>query len=152
MSALACNLWLGDDQRRICWEVYDRDDVNTMPVASGEAHSSATVTQELLLEGWKLAPRDEWEQNDAIDGYTVAVERAKEHVVLVAMVVRAPDEREAQRILHDRLAGVRDGAQVDSWWVAEDQRFFDDSDNDSAVFVPQGRQGEAVELLEKVGL
>lgn len=61
-----------------------------------------------------------------------------EHTILVAVTVYAPDWQAAQTKLMQHLPkpGV-DG--IDSWWIAEDVRY-DGSDNDSAVFVPMGRQ------------
>jgi len=41
--------------------------------------------------------------------------------------------------------------QVESWWVAEDERH-DGSDNDSAVFVTKGSQRSAFRLLHEAGL
>lgn len=63
------------------------------------------------------------------------------HTILVAFTVHAPDFIAAQSQLMRQLPspghpGV-DG--IDSWWIAEDGRI-DGSDNDSAVFVPMGRQ------------
>lgn len=38
---------------------------------------------------------------------------------------------------------------VDSWWVAEDDRT-DRSDNDSAIFVPRGSQGDFAEAVRQL--
>ena len=65
-----------------------------------------------------------------------------EHTILVAFTVYAPTWEQAQRLLMDRLPNpwLADGhAVIDSWWIAEDERY-DGSDNDSAVFVPKGKQ------------
>ena len=64
-----------------------------------------------------------------------------EHTILVAFTVYAPTWEQAQRLLMDRLPNPEaDGpAVIDSWWIAEDERY-DGSDNDSAVFVPMGKQ------------
>lgn len=64
-----------------------------------------------------------------------------EHTILVAFTVYAPTWEQAQARLMRQLPspdhpGV-DG--IDSWWIAEDERY-DGSDNDSAVFVPMGKQ------------
>lgn len=61
-----------------------------------------------------------------------------EHTILVAFTVYAPDFIAAQSTLMRQLPkpGVD---SIDSWWIAEDGRI-DGSDNDSAVFVPMGRQ------------
>lgn len=64
-----------------------------------------------------------------------------EHTILVAFTVYAPTWEQAQARLMRQLPspdhpGV-DG--IDSWWIAEDERY-DGSDNDSAVFVPKGKQ------------
>jgi len=63
------------------------------------------------------------------------------HTILVAFTVHAPTMEQAQARLMRQLPspdhpGV-DG--IDSWWIAEDERY-DGSDNDSAVFVPKGKQ------------
>lgn len=64
-----------------------------------------------------------------------------EHTILVAFTVYAPDWTAAQLQLMRQLPSPNhpgvDG--IDSWWIAEDSRM-DGSDNDSAVFVPMGRQ------------
>lgn len=61
-----------------------------------------------------------------------------EHTILVAFTVYAPDWTAAQATLMRQLPkpGSND---IDSWWIAEDERY-DGSDNDSAVFVPMGKQ------------
>jgi hypothetical protein len=61
-----------------------------------------------------------------------------EHTILVAVTVYAPtwEAAQAKLMLNLPKPGV-DG--IDSWWIAEDERS-DGSDNDSAVFVPKGRQ------------
>lgn len=62
------------------------------------------------------------------------------HTILVAFTVHAPTVELAQQRLMVRLpGGVPDLNHVDSWWIAEDERY-DGSDNDSAVFVPKGEQ------------
>lgn len=63
------------------------------------------------------------------------------HTILVAFTVHAPTMEQAQARLMDRLPNPEsDGhAVIDSWWIAEDERY-DGSDNDSAVFVPKGKQ------------
>lgn len=64
------------------------------------------------------------------------------HTILVAFTVHAPDWTAAQSALMQQLPNCRDFPGVggiDSWWIAEDSRI-DGSDNDSAVFVPMGRQ------------
>lgn len=71
------------------------------------------------------------------------------HTILVAFVVNAASEDEAQRMLMPRLPNpYADGhAVIDSWWIAEDKRC-DGSDNDSAVFVPKGEQDKWYERVE----
>ena len=61
-----------------------------------------------------------------------------EHTILVAFTVYAPDWTAAQATLMRQLPkpGVD---SIGSWWIAEDERI-DGSDNDSAVFVPKGKQ------------
>lgn len=63
------------------------------------------------------------------------------HTILVAFTVHAPTMEQAQARLMGRLPNPEaDGHEViDSWWIAEDERY-DGSDNDSAVFVPKGKQ------------
>ncbi len=72
-----------------------------------------------------------------------------EHVILVAISVEAPSREAAHDLVHTAMAEVRTG--VESWWVAEDDRR-DGSDNDSAVFVRQGFQREALHVLFHAGL
>ena len=61
-----------------------------------------------------------------------------EHTILVAVTVYAPDWQAAQAKVMQHLP--KPGADgIDSWWIAEDERA-DGSDNDSAVFVPMGKQ------------
>lgn len=86
-----------------------------------------------------------------------------DHVLLMAFHVTAEDSdprpftnQRAQENLLPFLTRpgqyLRDaGVQLDSWWVAEDDRI-DGSDNDSAVFVSPGAQREATALLHKAGL
>lgn len=68
-----------------------------------------------------------------------------EHTILVAFTVYAPDWTAAQATLMRQLPkpGSND---IDSWWIAEDERD-DGSDNDSAVFVPKGKQDAAEAAL-----
>lgn len=80
----------------------------------------------------------------------------EEHVILVAFVVSAPSRPAAMdmiemRHLPDMLTihsnEIRDNG-VTGWWFAEDDRTCG-SDNDSAVFVPKGRQADAVVIVPK---
>ena len=73
--------------------------------------------------------------------------------ILIAVVAAGLSREGAERTLHQALPAVPagPGGAVDAWWIAEDTRY-DRSDNDSAVFVPKGRQGEAVALLRAHGL
>ena len=73
-----------------------------------------------------------------------------EHVILVAVVVDADSRKEAEEHLYTVMPNPRKD-EVDSWWVAEDERY-DRSDNDSAVFVIPGLQDEARRLLDLHGL
>lgn len=79
----------------------------------------------------------------------------REHVILVAFEVNGTTREQAERKLHERLVPVlrsRDAlSPVESWWVAEDERF-DGSDCDSAVFVKPGKQEQAVAVLRAAGL
>ena len=62
------------------------------------------------------------------------------HTILVAFTVHATTMEQARHRLMVQLpGGVPDLNHVDSWWIAEDERY-DGSDNDSAVFVPKGKQ------------
>lgn len=71
------------------------------------------------------------------------------HVILVAFTVRGDSIETAHHALTTRLPRpYDDGSPIQEWWVAEDQRF-DGSDNDAAVFVPNGMtQFEAYTLLD----
>lgn len=64
-----------------------------------------------------------------------------EHVILVAVNIAAPTRQEAVSSLGSFLSGVPE------WWVAEDDRT-DGSDNDSAVFVPYGKQLEYQSIVQ----
>ncbi len=82
----------------------------------------------------------------------------QEHVILLAVVVAAPTRKDAEEYLHTRPSLAPDGWSgaettpvIDSWWVAEDERY-DGSDNDSAVFVIPGTQRESVSVLKRAGL
>jgi len=90
-----------------------------------------------------------------VTGNTVAivdVERgAREQVVLVAFDVYGDSPQHAQEVVMRQLGNVRDTGEVDSWWIAEDNRV-DRSDCDSAVFVRPGRQRQARDLLRAHGL
>lgn len=72
-----------------------------------------------------------------------------EHVILVAFTVEGSTREAAERTLTGVLPGPFD--VVSSWWVADDDRH-DGSDNDSAVFVHNGLQYEALHLLAQHGL
>ena len=67
----------------------------------------------------------------------------EEQTILVAFNVLALTREGAEKYLLRRLP-IPGGAL--SWWIAEDDRH-DGSDNDSAVFVPLGRQHEASTIL-----
>jgi hypothetical protein len=73
-----------------------------------------------------------------------------EHVVLVAFSVEADSMEAAQYRLMDKLTDVtRNNSAVTEWWVAEDERY-DRSDNEAAVFVPEGlNKVRARQLLEE---
>lgn len=71
-----------------------------------------------------------------------------EHVILVAFTVAADSMEEAQARLTDALPDVAALTYVESWWIAEDERY-DLSDNDSAVFVPMGRQHQIMTMLDE---
>jgi hypothetical protein len=78
-----------------------------------------------------------------------------EHVILVAFTVEATDRQTAESILHAgigiRSLEERGFPEVNSWWVAEDDRH-DGSDLDSAVFVAPGFQQRASRVLFAAGL
>lgn len=74
--------------------------------------------------------------------------------VLVAFAVCGANESERHETLMAMMPAPadHDGHEaLDCWWVAEDTRY-DRSDNDSAIFVPMGKQAEAVALLRTHGL
>jgi hypothetical protein len=71
----------------------------------------------------------------------------REHVFMVALVVRGPHERaSAEWQMHAGLASVMASEYIAEWWVCEDDRR-DGSDNDSAVFVPKGTQVAWTEVI-----
>lgn len=79
-------------------------------------------------------------------------------VIMVAFDVSGPDAKTAHEWLTTNLPKadythhvVNGEVHLDSWWVANDQRF-DRSDQDSAVFVRRGKQAEARKLLRHHGL
>lgn len=77
-----------------------------------------------------------------------------EHVILVAMSIEAPNRHAAHLALHRLLPEAGDSTpmgEVESWWVAEDDRL-DRSDCDSAVFVSPTNQERARDLLIAAGL
>lgn len=73
------------------------------------------------------------------------------HTILVAVVVQGHDRESAERHLHDVLPTPGEDNDIDSWWIAEDERY-DRSDCDSAVFCGVGNQHKARDLIEKAGL
>lgn len=73
------------------------------------------------------------------------------HTILVAVVVQGHDRESAERALHDALPVPGVSNDIDSWWIAEDERY-DRSDCDSAVFCGVGHQHKARDLIEKAGL
>lgn len=73
-------------------------------------------------------------------------------VVLVAFDLQGPDAQTTHEWLHENLpapgtGGANDEINLDSWWVANDERF-DGSDTDSAVFVPKGKQEQVRARLD----
>lgn len=77
-------------------------------------------------------------------------------VLLVAFDVRGKTALEVHNWLEsqmpyaDTFYGENEDIYVDSWWVANDERF-DGSDTASAVFVPKGDQEAAREVLREKG-
>ena len=59
--------------------------------------------------------------------------------ILVAFVVQGNEPEECQRALMKLLPDPNQDNPVDEWWIAEDDRY-DNSDNDSAIFVRKGSQ------------
>lgn len=78
-------------------------------------------------------------------------------VLLVAFDVSGQNKRDVHRWLHAQMPkpslsyDPRETAFLDSWWIANDDRF-DGSDCDSAVFVTKGNQEQARITLRSVGL
>jgi hypothetical protein len=78
-------------------------------------------------------------------------------VLMVAFDLRGSNAKSVHEWLHEQMPkpGIHPGhsadIDLDSWWVANDQRF-DRSDCDSAVFVTPGCQEEARKLLRGHGL
>lgn len=73
-----------------------------------------------------------------------------DQVILVAFHVDADSEAEGIDYLRRSVlpSGEDFPSRLDGWWIAEDGRN-DFSDNDSAVFVPMGRQAEAYRILRE---
>ena len=74
-------------------------------------------------------------------------------VVLVAFDITGPNALLVQSVLESLMPETGDheeGINIDAWWIADD--VVGNSDCDSAVFVPQGRQKEARNLLRDRGL
>ena len=82
----------------------------------------------------------------------------QEHTIVVAFTVFAENREQAQRGLMPMLPRgpvmgqlwEEGGDCVDSWWIAEDDRL-DGSDNDSAVFVPMGKQAAWARAVKATG-
>jgi len=80
-------------------------------------------------------------------------------VIMVAFDLRGRSAKDVHYWLQERMPngdsdyedGNRGEIRLDSWWVANDERF-DGSDCDSAVFVSMGKQAEARALLRQHGL
>jgi hypothetical protein len=70
-----------------------------------------------------------------------------EHVILVAFEVAGNSRTDAQVALLTRLPRPDDGGVI-AWWIAEDDRI-DDTDNNSAVFVPKGEQQATTDRLAR---
>lgn len=88
-----------------------------------------------------------------------------EQVILVAVSIDADTREEAQQKWRKNFAlwlpksdllsagGVLlRQIGVEEWWIAEDDRLPDTSDNDSAVFCTPGKQAEAKAILDAFGL
>ena len=75
--------------------------------------------------------------------------------ILVSFAVWGDSDVDAQNRLMESLPRPQsDGGPdngIDCWWIAEDKRF-DNSDNDSAVFVRMGNQDKAYSVLTENGL
>lgn len=67
-------------------------------------------------------------------------------VILVAIETAEEEWEEAQRVVMRNLPRPSEENGIESWWIAEDVRF-DNSDNDSAVFVTMGEQKRAHSIL-----
>lgn len=70
--------------------------------------------------------------------------QSTEHVILVAVTVNSATRESALRGLEFYLP--RPGAVIEDWWIAEDERY-DGSDNESAVFVPEGMDQTHARML-----
>jgi hypothetical protein len=81
-----------------------------------------------------------------------------EHVFLVGIVVNDANDGGRTETEHDLISSLQTilhsrntDHNVDSWWIAEDDRH-DGSDLDSAVFVKVGEQVAARDALRDLGL
>lgn len=78
-----------------------------------------------------------------------------EYTFAVGVTAYGVDRADAERKVIDLLAdgtaarhGFSERLRISDWWVAEDDRS-DDSDQDSAIWVPLGSQRAAVEVLDQ---
>lgn len=69
------------------------------------------------------------------------------HTILVAFNIQGETRQEAMEELAQELPVVDGVSAIECWWIAEDDRI-DNSDEDSAVFVPKGKQIEAIFRLD----
>jgi hypothetical protein len=71
------------------------------------------------------------------------------YVILVAFVVDGHNEEDAHKALMQHLPKTYysdDDSPISEYWVAEDNRY-DNSDNNSAVFIPPGTSQEQIRDL-----
>ena len=80
-------------------------------------------------------------------------------VLMVAFDISGPDAESTHKWLQQKIdEGVpvgpdgECGTHLDSWWVANDERFHESPDLDSAVFVSVGKQRDARKFLRENGL
>lgn len=111
------------------------------------------------LERQRLERRrySEYEKNRARADEVHAAFGDFHDVLMVAFDIAGTDAKDVQTWLMDNMPpadkhyGDNDEIYLDSWWIANDERF-DGSDTDSAVFVKKGKQQAARELLRDHGL
>lgn len=96
----------------------------------------------------------------SVEAADLTLDKGFHDVLMVAFDISGPSAEKTHAWLQEQMPDLSDefieaankrGIQLDSWWVANDERF-DFSDQDSAVFVAKGLQSQARELLRIHGM